>query len=92
MEVIELASITIRNLDADVKQRLRIRAAEHGHYMEEEARRILRAALPGQATPRTDLARAIHERFAPLGGVELRLPERQPMRTASFRLNGGLSR
>ena len=78
--MIEVASITIRNLDADVKQRLRIRAAEHGNSMEEEARRILRAALAGQAAPRTDLARAIHERFAPLGGVELRLPERQPMR------------
>ena len=75
-----MASITIRNLDADVKQRLRIRAAEHGNSMEEEARRILRAALAGQAAPRTNLARAIRERFAPLGGVELRLPERQPMR------------
>jgi plasmid stability protein len=33
-----MASITIRNLDDDVKQRLRIRAAEHGRSMEEEAR------------------------------------------------------
>ena len=32
--------------------------------MEEEARRILRAALAGHAAPHTDLARAIRERFA----------------------------
>ena len=37
-----MASITIRNLDDDVKRRLRIRAAEHGRSMEEEAREILR--------------------------------------------------
>jgi hypothetical protein len=33
-----MASITIRNLDEDTKRRLRIRAAEHGRSMEEEAR------------------------------------------------------
>ena len=41
-----MASITIRNLDDDIKQRLRVRAAEHGRSMEEEAREILREA-PG---------------------------------------------
>jgi len=34
-----VASITIRNLDDDIKQRLRVRAAQHGRSMEEEARR-----------------------------------------------------
>ena len=33
-----MASITIRNLDDDVKARLRVRAAGRGHSMEEEAR------------------------------------------------------
>lgn len=33
-----MASITIRNLEDDIKQRLRVRAAEHGQSMEEEAR------------------------------------------------------
>ena len=32
-----MASITIRNLDDDVKTRLRVRAAEHHRSMEEEA-------------------------------------------------------
>ena len=40
-----VASITIRNLDDDVKTRLRIRAAEHHRSMEEEARLILHDAV-----------------------------------------------
>ncbi|MFM7341316.1 MAG: FitA-like ribbon-helix-helix domain-containing protein, partial [Betaproteobacteria bacterium] len=35
-----MASITIRNLDDAIKQGLRVRAAERGHSMEEEARDI----------------------------------------------------
>ena len=42
-----MASITIRNLDVDVKARLRVRAAEHHRSMEEEARIILRDAANG---------------------------------------------
>ena len=40
-----MASITIRNLDDDVKTRLRVRAADNGRSMEEEARLILRDAV-----------------------------------------------
>ena len=40
-----MASITIRNLDDDVKTRLRVRAASNGRSMEEEARLILRDAF-----------------------------------------------
>ena len=36
-----MASITIRQLDDDLKQRLRLRAARHGRSMEDEARTIL---------------------------------------------------
>ena len=79
LEVKKMANMTIRNLDDDIKQRLRIQAAEHGHSMEEEARAILRAALTETASP-TNLARAIRARFAPLGGVELDIPPREPMR------------
>ena len=74
-----MASLTIRNLSDDIKHRLRIQAAEHGHSMEEEARIILRAALTEHAPP-ANLARAIHDRFAPLGGVDLDIPPREPMR------------
>ncbi len=74
-----MASITIRNLDDGLKRRLRVRAAENGRSMEEEARDILRRTV-GEAPPPKDLGRAIHARFAALGGVELKLPERGPMR------------
>ena len=70
-----MASLTIRNLDDGVKRGLRIRAAERGHSMEEEAREILKQAVRGEA-PVGNLGLAIHHRFAALGGVELNLPER----------------
>lgn len=74
-----MASITIRSLDDEVKRRLRVRAAEHGRSMEEEAREILRQGV-GQAKPTHDLAAAIRARVAPLGGVDLDLPQREAMR------------
>ena len=75
-----MASITIRNLDDDVKRRLRVRAAEHGRSMEEEARDILRQVVGQSGAPR-NLGQAIHARFAALGGVDLALPVRTPMRS-----------
>ncbi|WP_414653816.1 FitA-like ribbon-helix-helix domain-containing protein, partial [Geminicoccus sp.] len=33
-----MASLTVRNLDPTVKERLRVRAARHGRSMEEEVR------------------------------------------------------
>ncbi len=75
-----MASITIRNLDEGLKRRLRVRAAENGRSMEEEAREILRRMV-GDPPPPKDLGRAIHARFAALGGVQLDLPERGPMRS-----------
>ena len=75
-----MATITVRNLDEGLKRRLRIRAAENGKSMEQEARDILRAALDQESSQGTDLASAIRARFAPLGGVELDLPSREPIR------------
>jgi plasmid stability protein len=75
-----VASITIRRLDEKTKARLRIRAAQHGRSMEEEARTLLRVALRDDTPPAGNLADAIRARFRRLGGVELRLPARQPMR------------
>ena len=80
MEGMSLASITIRNLDDDVKTGLRIRAAGNGRSMEEEVRLILREAVGADAVPAKGLGTAIHELFKPFGGVELELPPRGPMR------------
>lgn len=70
-----MASITIRNLEEELKQSLRVRAAIHGRSMEEEAREILRRAIR-QHTPQRDLGKAIRARFEDLGGVDLALPSR----------------
>jgi len=75
-----MATLTIRKLDERTKARLRVSAAQHGRSMEEEAREILRSALYRQPEPGQSLATAIRELFAPLGGVELELPERGPIR------------
>jgi len=73
-----MATLTIRNLDAAFKERLRVRAALHGHSMEAEVRRILRETLAEPERPMAaDLHQRIRARFAPLGGVDLDLPPRE---------------
>jgi plasmid stability protein len=75
-----MASITIRRLDDRTKERLRIRASRHGHSMEQEAREILSSALNARQPTGQNLAELIRKRFAPLGGVELEIPPREPGR------------
>ncbi len=70
-----LASITIRNLDDDVKSRLRLRAAGNGRSMEEEARVILRDAV-GRRPSSQNLAAIIRTHFGPAKGVDLELSPR----------------
>ena len=77
-----MASITIRNIDDGLKRKLRIRAAEHGRSMEEEVRQILQESIERPRPAVRDLGRAVHARFAELGGVDLEPPERRPMRPA----------
>ncbi len=74
------SSLTVRNLPPGLKERLRVRAAEHGRSMEAEARRILETALQSSRTPERNLYDRIRARFAPLGGVELGLPPREAAR------------
>jgi antitoxin FitA len=74
-----MGSITIRNLDDDVKRRLRVRAAEHGRSMEEEAREILRQVVT-RPTLLRDLGQSVHARFAEVGGIDLPQPKRSEMR------------
>lgn len=65
-----MASLTIRNLEDALKASLRIRAAEHGRSMEEEARQILRKSLVRER-PSGGLGSRIASRFSAVGGVEL---------------------
>jgi antitoxin FitA len=74
-----MATLTIRDLEPTVKERLRVRAAKNGRSMEEEVRTILRQAIAEGSNQPSRLAESIHARFAPLGGLELDLPPREPM-------------
>ncbi|MHB1537898.1 MAG: FitA-like ribbon-helix-helix domain-containing protein [Solirubrobacteraceae bacterium] len=79
-----MASISIRNLDDGVRDRLRVRAARHGRSMEAEIRRILSRAAD-EPQPAEGLFATLIERFAEVGGVELELPERSTStRAAAF--------
>ena len=77
-----MATMTIRNLDDDLKARLRVQAAQHGRSMEEEARSILRAALAQRVEDDSgaSLYGAIRARVEPFGGIDLYLPSREPPR------------
>jgi len=77
-----MATMTIRNLDDEVKRRLRLQAAQHGRSMEEEARAILRDALAVKPKPGSGAAwvAEIRALVEPFGGIELELPPREPAR------------
>jgi plasmid stability protein len=75
-----MASMTIRNIDDQLKMRLRVQAAQHGRSMEDEARDILRTALSAEPRRMPNLPDAIRARIAPLGGIELDLPPREAIR------------
>jgi plasmid stability protein len=77
-----MASITIRNLDDETKRRLRVRAAENGRSMEEEARDVLRksVALPASSGKQETLWSIVREIVEPIGGVDLEIPPRTPPR------------
>ena len=62
-----MASITIRDLEPELKERLRVRAARNQRSMEEEARVILRSAISSAAPQPRNLGDAIHRRFRDIG-------------------------
>jgi plasmid stability protein len=80
-----LAQFIVRNLEDDVKARLKARAALHGHSMEEEVRQILRNAVKEENRRRPKLGSRIAARFAK-SGLTIDLPELhgQIARSAEF--------
>jgi len=81
----DMASITIRKLPENTKRRLRIRAARNGRSMEQEARELLELGLARDDAEPVSLGEAIRRRFAPLGGVDLKIPPRGPIRDPGIR-------
>jgi antitoxin FitA len=76
----EINEIIDLNIDDDLKERLRVRAALHGHSMEEEARVILRRAMTGITGK--ELLELSQNLFGQEHGVEIELPSRAPEREA----------
>jgi phosphopantothenoylcysteine decarboxylase / phosphopantothenate---cysteine ligase len=77
-----MASVTIRNLDPEIKQKLREQAARHGNSMEEELRTIVRAAAgdnqaregsDARSESMWDIFKELRERY---GTFELEIPPR----------------
>jgi plasmid stability protein len=57
------ATLTIRNLDEAVKQKLRVRAAMHRRSMEAEAREILAQAVADETQPSEERDLTAEERM-----------------------------
>jgi antitoxin FitA len=76
-----MGTLTIRNIDDALKDRLRQRAIHHGRSIEAEVQCILREAIGDEPAPsQPNLGEAIRRLFAPLGGVDLELPPRDALR------------
>jgi len=92
-----MATLTIRKIEDDLKQELRMRGARRGASMEDEARSILRAviraklpidAIAAATTPAApqesawDMIQRLRDKY---GTFELEIPERTDMVGASLR-------
>lgn len=92
-----MGSLTIRNIEDDLKRDLRVRGALRGASMEDEARSILRAVLkanlPLEEIGASPDAKARHESAWDMiqrlrdkyGTFELELPERSDMVGDAFK-------
>jgi len=80
-----MAQVVVRQLEENVKERLRRRAKRHGRSVEAEIREILRAAVQEGSPPITKLGSRIAGRFKGKG-LRDELPELrgQPPRAAEL--------
>ena len=69
-----MSMLTVRDLNPEVKEKLRQRAARHGRSMEAEVRLILAAAVEAGDEP-LDLVASIRKHFSG-SGIELELRDR----------------
>lgn len=70
-----MAALSIRDLDDEVRERLRVRAAAHGRSMEAEIRDILTDAVSKPDESRGLLATLL-DRIGDIGGVDVDIPTR----------------
>jgi hypothetical protein len=72
-----MASLTVRNLDASIKTRLKIRAAKNGRSMEEEVRVLIEEAVEPKAATGAGLFQKIHKLVQRHGPLDIRIPVRK---------------
>jgi plasmid stability protein len=65
-----MAQDIVRNIEIEVKTKLKLRAAQHGWSTEEEVRQILHSAVRMTKLPQTKLGSRIAKRFSCVGLVE----------------------
>ena len=77
-----MSTITVRQVPEEVKRAICVRAARRGRSMEAEVRAILAEAAAAPGTPMTgaEFVRRLRAAAESVGGVELELPERTPLR------------
>jgi plasmid stability protein len=74
-----MASLTIRNVDDELKSLLRQQAARHGCSMEQEVREILRRSVSAPPIG-AGFAEKIRQRFKDLQAENLPIPARRAAR------------
>jgi plasmid stability protein len=81
-----MAQLVVRDLEEEIKARLKRRAERHGRSMEEEIRHILRNATKEPDRPVAGLGSRIARRFSNVG-LTVELPELrgQPARSAELK-------
>lgn len=62
-----MSQLVVRNLEKEVKAKLRRRAKRHGRSMEEEVREILRDATKDESSHRKGLGTEIADLFRDIG-------------------------
>jgi plasmid stability protein len=75
-----MASLSVRKLDEQVYEQLRIRAAEHGVSMEEEARQIISQVVTAPAK----ISDIFRKHFGSEGGINLDMLQRKPHEPMDF--------
>jgi plasmid stability protein len=71
--------MTIRGLDDDVKDKLRVRAAHNGRSMEAEVRALIEAAVAEPTDPTESFVSAVRRRIEGLDLPEIPEPDRSEM-------------
>jgi antitoxin FitA len=70
-----MRALTIKKLESNLAEKLRLAANSHGRTMEEEARNILHEHFK-ESAPVGCMGDRMHARFAAISGIELELPSR----------------